>query len=72
MVHSKASTTYSSILAFKGGKTYLPAILFNKYGQLEFTSSVRGNMNYKIKKAIEFGKWYLIEVDQRTRKGKVG
>ena len=34
--------------------------------------AVSGNKNYKIKKEIDLGKWYLIEIEQILNKGKVG
>ena len=34
--------------------------------------AVNGNKNYKVKKEIDLGKWYLIEIEQILNKGKVG
>ena len=80
MVHSKPTSYWSSILAFKGNgglndwKEYgdrVPAIFYNQLGQLHFASAVNGNKNYHFNRAIDLGKWYKIEIEQVSLNGKV-
>ena len=80
MIHSKLSSSWSSILSFKGngGLTdYVkygdraPAIFYNKNGYLHFTNAVSGNINYYFDKKVDLGKWYHIDVEQNVKDGKV-
>ena len=81
IVFSKVPYLWTSVLAFRGNGgekdvakygDRIPAIFYNKNGYLQFSMAVSGNKNYKIKKEIDLGKWYLIEIEQILNKGKVG
>ena len=80
MIHSKVSSTWSSILSFKGngGLTNYdkhgdraPAIFYNKRGYLHFCNALDGNRNYCKDKTVDLNKWYRIEVEQVSMEGKV-
>ena len=80
MVHSKPTSYWSSILAFKGngGSSNIgkygdraPAIFYNQLGRLHFTNAVSGNKNYYVDIPIDLGKWYKIEMEQLSSNGKV-
>ena len=79
-IHSKVSSDWSSILAFKGNGGLAdatlygdraPAIFYNKQGHLHFCNSVSGNKNYYIDKTINLNQWYRIEIEQVLIGGKV-
>ena len=81
MVHSKPTSHWSGLLAFKGngGSSNVakygdraPAIFYNQQGHLHFTNAVSGKVNYAFNKAINLGKWYRIEIEQASSNGKVG
>ena len=80
MIHSKLSSSWSSILSFKGngGLTdYVkygdraPAIFYNKRGFLHICNALNGNRNYCRNKMVDLNKWYRIEVEQVSMEGKV-
>ena len=80
IVHSKPTSYWSGILAFKGngGSSNLgkygdraPAIFYNQRGHLHFTNAVSGKTNYIFNRAIDIGKWYKIEMEQVSLNGKV-
>ena len=80
-IHSDASSTWSSLVAFKGNggggnnQEYgdrIPAIYFNNdIGELGIRSAVSGNKNYPFNYAIDIGTWYSIEIAQIEIEGKV-
>ena len=80
MVHSKPSSYWSSILAFKGNNgssdfdkygDRAPAIFYNQLGKLHFVNAVNGNKRYVFDRPIDLGKWYKIEMEQVSLNGKV-
>ena len=80
MIHSKVSSYYSTVLAFKGNggrgdnRNYgdrVPAIFYRQDGYLHITCAVNGKKSYPVNVRIDLGRWYRIDIEQANLHGKV-
>ena len=80
IVHSHSSTTYSSVLSFKGNGAStdndnygdrIPIIQVRNDGYLYLISSVKGDNSYIVKIEIDLNNWYNIFIEQKLINGKV-
>ena len=78
MVHSNASSVWSSILRFTSTDSdccnigdRIPAIFYNSDGYLLIDSAVNEKGNKGVTYDIDLEKWYHIEIVQETENGQV-
>ena len=80
IIHSHSSTTYSSVLSFKGNGAStdndnygdrIPIIQVGNNGYLYLISSVKGDNSYIVKIEIDLNKWYNIIIEQKLINRKV-
>ena len=80
IVHSHSSTTYSSVLSFKGNGAStdndnygdrIPIIQVGNNGYLYLISSVNGDNSYIVKTEIDLNNWYNIIIEQKLINRKV-
>ena len=80
IVHSHSSTTYSSVLSFRGNGAStdndnygdrIPIIRVRNDGYLYLISSVKGDNSYIVKIEIDLNNWYNIIIEQKLINGKV-
>ena len=72
MIQSKGASELSSQLAFEDSNgSSIPAIFYNRNGHLHFINTVTGYKNYTVDKEIDLGKWYHIEIEQKSKNDKV-
>ena len=80
IVHSHSSTTYSSVLSFKGNGAStdndnygdrIPIIQVGNNGYLYLISSVNGDNSYIVKTEIDLNNWYHILIEQKLINRKV-
>ena len=80
IIHSHSSTTYSSVLSFKGNGAStdndnygdrIPIIQVGNNGYLYLISSVNGDNSYIVKTEIDLNNWYNIIIEQKLINRKV-
>ena len=80
MIHSKGSSYYSTVLAFKGNggardnRDYgdrVPAIFYRNDGYLHVTCAVNWKKSYPVNVRIDLGRWHRIGIEQARLHDKV-